>query len=72
MKMITDPVERDAILVGLRLLQARLTDLARGGPMPVRFLVDVEEITTNGDEHPMITAEQIDDLCQRLNAGEHP
>jgi hypothetical protein len=56
------PVERDAILAGLRMLQQALTP----GKLP-RFTSSIEEILTNDDAHPAISLEDIDALCERLN-----
>lgn len=52
--------EKDAILVGLRLLQGELSHDLAGDP----FLLD---IYSNGGRHTGLPAEGIELLCQRIN-----
>jgi len=49
--------ERDTVLAGLRLLQRAYT-------LPL----EIEDIATNGGEHPVLDDDAIDDLCERINA----
>ena len=54
-----DDIERDTILAALRFWQSR--DYER-----TEFL----DIATNGGTHPLMTDEDIDDLCERINCGD--
>lgn len=60
---LTEP-ERDAILVGLRLLQHTLEH--EPGFPGVHF----EEIYTDGGAHPGLRPDDIDTLCEQINSGE--
>lgn len=52
-----EPMERDAVIAGLRLLQERRNHLHP----------DLYEIYTNGRTHTGMDLEEIDVLCERLN-----
>ena len=52
-----EPMERDAVLVGLRLLQRRRTTLSD----------ELMDILTNGGKHVGLGMEGIDALCERIN-----
>ncbi len=54
--------ERATVLAALRSWQRD------PGPRPK----DLIDIATNGSKHEALTVEQIDELCERLNAGEDP
>lgn len=58
--------ERDAILAGLRLLQCGL-DRREGYYAVSPNDGDVGDILTNSGEHPGMTAEEIDGLCDLIN-----
>jgi hypothetical protein len=53
--------EHDAIMAGLRLLQAHI----------VRGVVPegIDDIATNGGVHALPTAEALDELCETINTG---
>ncbi len=51
--------ERDTVLAALRMWQSR-------GNRPLAL----DEIATNGNEHTSLDAEEIDELCERLNVPE--
>lgn len=53
------PVERDAVLAGLRLLQNELMD----GDIDT----DIDMIYTNCSEHGGLPVSEIDELAERLN-----
>ena len=57
--MTISEVERDAILAGLRLLEAQI-DLGE-------LSEEIEDIYTNGDKHDGLPLADIDDLCERMN-----
>ena len=57
---LTGP-ERDAILTGLRLLQLRL-ECDELPPL-------LRDIFTNGDNHPGLEPEELDELCERINCS---
>jgi hypothetical protein len=54
--------ERDAILAGLRLLQ----HCRDRGSVPPEIL----DIASNSNTHALLTDQEIDDLCDRLNAAD--
>ncbi len=58
---LSDP-EHSAVMCALRILQETLD-----AHKPPDISDDLEMILTNGDNHPAITPDEIDDLCMRLN-----
>lgn len=56
-----DKRELAAVLAGLRALQD-LRDMT-AGELPI----EISDIFTNGESHPGLTNDEIDQLCERLN-----
>ncbi len=63
-----EPEERDAILAGLRLLQAEYDQVLRAGP--ASRLGMIRAILENGKEGEGLGPNGIDSLCERINLGE--
>lgn len=59
-------VELAAVLAGLRLVQRRADGIL---PLPTEADNAISNILTNGDQTPALTADQIDELCTRLNTA---
>lgn len=55
--------ERDQVLAALRLWQEQLSSGLIDQPETI-------DIATNGGKHTLMTVEEIDNLCQRINVGE--
>jgi hypothetical protein len=63
-----DKRESDAILAGLRMLQAW-----RDGNVTTRKAdmdVSIDDIETRGGEHDPMTSEELDELCEKVNCSE--
>ena len=59
--------ELSAVLAGLRLVQRRADGIL---PLPTEADNAISNILTNGDQTPALTADQIDELCDRLNTAD--
>lgn len=62
MKLNVTTQEFNHILAALRLFQA----VKGKGPIDTDFMLEIENIATDGGCDPM-TAEEIDDLCMKIN-----
>ena len=62
-----EPRERDAVLAGLRLLEAWRTD--RVASRSADLDVAIDDIESSGGEHDVLEADDIDALCERINCG---
>lgn len=60
--------ERDQVLAALRLWQH--FQAGRVGLLPLAEIKAMQDIATNGGKHTLMTVEEIDALCQRINVGE--
>lgn len=62
-----DDQRRDAVLAGLRMLQAwkegRITSVE------AQHDVDIDMIETSGGEHDPLTADELETLCEDVNTG---
>jgi len=60
--------ETSAILAGLRLLEA--LRLGRIRTADAQMDVSIDDIESNGGAHDVLEADEIDALCQRINASD--
>lgn len=62
-----DEQRRDAVLAGLRMLQAWKEN--RVTSKDAQHDVDIDMIETNGGEHDALTADELETLCEEINTG---
>ncbi len=63
----TDDRENAAILAGLRLLQA-MRENRLGTTAQIDR--DIDDVESDGGSLEVLSVEEIDDLCERINSGE--